>query len=614
MQTGRKGRPDRVEEKSGLEPSVGSGQIERALRREIRLRQQAERTLRRQADALSRTRRLLRRDLRWPEFVRAVLHAIIREEQVLWATFWSALPDASGGVRRSFAWRDGALGEQVEAFADRHPRAMKTLARLYEALLDQHRCSVVVGADDSRVPAVVRKFYRQVGAGSSLQVPLLDEDGRLGGWLSCLCAAPRPPADTVAFVEAFALQATLAFDLSAGARARRALASRQEREERNRELAAIHDRLHAGVMSPDQRVDSVLALVLENAGGLLGAPWGMLWKKVSPEDSAPCWILHDGVATKCDPSDPRWAHPDARERRHRLIMRWAMDNHPREVPLRGAARTFFRRLTGPIPTGRLLVVPLHFAGETNGILVFAGGRSLEELAETAQVALESLAIQAALVLGWESVARFGRSAALAEERIRLARDLHDFLAQTFGGISLQVAALHAQEPVLPKSVFDRLGKIDAQARHGAEQLRRTLVLLRSASLEHQSLAVALDLLARNLSATHGVRAQVIYNVTGVVLSPDQELQLYAIASEAMNNALKHSTPALITLTVTVRHRLLWLVVRNTGPMPPRRERSMDGLGLNNMRTRAQSLGGSLRFRRGRAQATVTVRLPLALKN
>ena len=211
-------------------------------------------------------------------------------------------------------------------------------------------------------------------------------------------------------------------------------------------------------------------------------------------------------------------------------------------------------------------------------------------------------------LGEQSIER-----ARADERSRLARDVHDTLAQGFTAVALHIeAGLSHLEP--RDRAQGPLRKALDAARQSLDEARRSIRSLRASTLENRPLAEALGALSRQFTADTGVRVRMdISDVSSVgPLLPDVESELYRIASEALTNVQKHAGAREASLRLdTVRGRLR-LIVSDAGVGFRVRGARRRGFGLVGIEDRAQLVGGraTIGSAPGRG-TTVTVTVPLA---
>jgi two-component system NarL family sensor kinase len=253
-------------------------------------------------------------------------------------------------------------------------------------------------------------------------------------------------------------------------------------------------------------------------------------------------------------------------------------------------------------------VPLYAGDRPLGVmnLAMAGGRGLSRreldllttIADQVGVAIER--------------ARLGEQAiegARADERARIARDLHDTLAQGFTAVALQIEAGLSGLPEGGRSraALERALEV---ARQSVDEARRSIRHLRPSALESRPLTEALAVLARQFTADSGVRVHAELADVGP-LPPDTEAELFHIASEALANVRKHARAREATLQLSRgRGRILLVVADSGGGFRPRGARDR-GFGLRGIEDRAAAAGGraSIRSVPGRG-TTVTVRIPI----
>ncbi len=207
-----------------------------------------------------------------------------------------------------------------------------------------------------------------------------------------------------------------------------------------------------------------------------------------------------------------------------------------------------------------------------------------------------------------------RFALVLEERARLAREIHDTLAQGFVGISSQLDAVALSMPAEESPARKYLDMARKMARHSLTEARRSVMDLRSSVLENQDLAAALEAGTRLWTA--GAPVDVTVDVTGapVKLKEDVEQHLLRIAQEAVTNVVKHAraTKIAIKLHRDTRKLRLRIVDNGRGFEHGDAFSSRDGhFGLIGMRERAERMGGELRLDSHPGEGTqVEVMVPL----
>jgi signal transduction histidine kinase len=202
-----------------------------------------------------------------------------------------------------------------------------------------------------------------------------------------------------------------------------------------------------------------------------------------------------------------------------------------------------------------------------------------------------------------------------EERVRLAREIHDTLAQGFIGISAQLDAVAMELPQDINQATRDLALAQRMARYGITEARRAVIDLRGSTLEGQNLAAALQSGAQIWTAGSGVTVDVEINGPQESIPEEVERHLLRISQEAITNAVKHARASKIWVTVQIDARNLYLrIVDNGRGFEPRDAfSSTDGhFGLIGMRERAERLGGELHLASHPGEGTkveVTVLLP-----
>lgn len=198
---------------------------------------------------------------------------------------------------------------------------------------------------------------------------------------------------------------------------------------------------------------------------------------------------------------------------------------------------------------------------------------------------------------------------VVEERNRIAREIHDTLAQGFVGISVQLESVRETMGALPEEAAQHLERARQLVRLSLAEARRAVRDLRPHALETQTLPDALSELAAQLTNS----TIVSFSQQGVArwLAAEVEDNLFRIAQEAVTNALKHAGARRIDIALAYEAQAVWLYVRDDGRgYDPEAEKAKGGLGLAGMRERAERVGATLHIRRaasGGAEIEVEVK-------
>jgi len=206
-------------------------------------------------------------------------------------------------------------------------------------------------------------------------------------------------------------------------------------------------------------------------------------------------------------------------------------------------------------------------------------------------------------------------AAQTEERNRLAREIHDTLAQDLSAVIFQLEAAEAllvqrAEPErVQRSVTAALGL----ARKGLDEARRSVLDLRAAPLEGRTLPVALAALAAETDTDKGPAVLFEMGTAPPPLPPAVEVGLYRIAQEALQNALRHADAVRILLRLEASDGRVRLTVQDDGRGFAISPEGSTGsrFGLVGMRERARLLGGGFQIESSsRAGTRITAEVPL----
>lgn len=208
-------------------------------------------------------------------------------------------------------------------------------------------------------------------------------------------------------------------------------------------------------------------------------------------------------------------------------------------------------------------------------------------------------------------------AAMLEERSRLARELHDSVTQLMYSINLFAkAGKDAYRLDNPAQGEKHLTRLEETARQALKELRLMLFELRPPELEQAGLVGALQLRLDAVEGRAGVKTQLLVNVEADLPRAYEET-LYAIAQEALNNALKHANASSVTIQLQVNPAEINLVITDDGlGFDPRHTPSRGGMGLTTMQERATGLGGTLQIHAAPDQGTaiqLTMKTPAEIK-
>lgn len=187
---------------------------------------------------------------------------------------------------------------------------------------------------------------------------------------------------------------------------------------------------------------------------------------------------------------------------------------------------------------------------------------------------------------------------IAEERNRLAREIHDTLAQSLLTLTFQIRAARGLVSGDPTQAERELSAAETQARAALEEARRSVWNLGPAALESGSLLQAMQ--AEAVTRSHGPACEFATSGTPRPLGAEQQLALLRIMQEAVTNARRHSGCSRIAVHLEFTDEGVALDVRDdgrgfdvAGPGPPG---AAGGFGISGMTERVNRLGGALAIR------------------
>lgn len=191
-------------------------------------------------------------------------------------------------------------------------------------------------------------------------------------------------------------------------------------------------------------------------------------------------------------------------------------------------------------------------------------------------------------------------AAMLAERNRLARELHDTIAQNLNAVSMQMElAKNSAKAGTVEDVMPHLVTAHGIVRSCLAEARESIWDMRSHILEKTDLLGALRLVAEQMSAGRGCTIRTHAHGKPRRVAPVIENHLLRIGQEAVSNALKHAQARTIELEITFEATSVRLVVCDDGRgFDPAPERADGHFGLRGMKERVEQMQGELRIRRG----------------
>jgi two-component system, NarL family, sensor kinase len=368
----------------------------------------------------------------------------------------------------------------------------------------------------------------------------------------------------------------------------RITSGREDLERRNHELSVLNE--IARQLNRSVELGEALGFTLSQVAELLGLRTAWIWLI---DDSSPQPYL--AAARNLPPAladDPR--------RMDGSGYCYCLDTY-KKGDLEGAANVNVltcSRLDGLVDgTGGLRYhasIPLYAGEKKLGVMNVASPQWRELSPEDLQLLST---VGDLLAIAVERARLFDRSARLGavEERNRLAREIHDTLAQglTATGLQLESAEALLDDASGAERAREPLRRALSLTRSNLDEARRSVLDLRAAPLEGRSLPEALRTLADRWEAETGVNTRFKAINGSHPLPPRAEVALYRICQEALTNVARHAHARRVTVRLVITPDRVRLVVQDDGHGFDPSRVGDERHGLVGMRERAGTIGGSL---------------------
>lgn len=377
-------------------------------------------------------------------------------------------------------------------------------------------------------------------------------------------------------------------------------------QEQNRELLTLHE---AGlIISSELELDLLLQRVVDLARDLVGCQYGALALRSSQGGME--MFLTSGVS----PVQRSKMGPDPES--HGLLDYVIMEGKPLRLGnVAGHSKSAgFPEVHPEMDT--LLAVPILIGERVLGGLYLAEKLNGEEFDAADQTKLERFAVQAALAIENARLHRQVRVLAVADERERIAREMHDSLAQVLGYVNTKAQAI---QELLRAGKLERgeehLGQLSSAAREAYVDVRENILGLRITVEGSRTFAEILDDYFERWQDQSDVLVEFDTATSAPTITPEAELQLLRIIQEALSNVRKHAGARRATITMQERDGLLETTIEDDGiGFAPELLGRADfpRFGLTIMQERAESVGGRFEIGPGHDGGTrIEVELPLS---
>ncbi|MGP4049032.1 GAF domain-containing sensor histidine kinase [Streptomyces sp. 2A115] len=344
-------------------------------------------------------------------------------------------------------------------------------------------------------------------------------------------------------------------------------------------------------MSRHLEVRDVLKTIVASARELLDAQYAALG--VPDDHGGFAQFVVDGV------SDAQWKAIGPLPRQHGILAAMLHEARPERLADVRKDPRFEGWPSAHPDMSDFLGLPIRDGDEVMGALFLANKNCPKPeggcgFTEDDEELLTILAQHAAIALTNARLYERSRELTIAEERSRLAHELHDAVSQKLFSLRLTAQAAAALVDRDPGRAKGELQQVAALAAEAADELRAAVVELRPAALDDDGLVATLRTQIQVLDRAHS--AHVTFDSCGVrALPAAQEEAMLRVAQEALHNALRHSGAARVDVSLARRGQGAVLSVTDDGSgfEPKATRRAGRHLGLVSMRDRASGVGGTL---------------------
>jgi signal transduction histidine kinase len=244
-------------------------------------------------------------------------------------------------------------------------------------------------------------------------------------------------------------------------------------------------------------------------------------------------------------------------------------------------------------TRRFMTVPMFVSGELRGFISIQHAEKGTYRAEQIELA-QALAHHVMMAAHGQELVEQQREAAILKERTRMARDIHDTLAQGFTGVIVQLdTAVEALRDEEPEEAAKHIGRARELARESLTEARRSVHALRPQALEKAAFPDALKAVIQNTAAGTSLRTDFQLKGKPRELQPAVEEHLLHIGQEALTNALKHAHATEFQAQLCFDSGAVRLELRDNGDGFVVDTVNGGGFGLIGMKERAEQIGAKL---------------------
>lgn len=329
--------------------------------------------------------------------------------------------------------------------------------------------------------------------------------------------------------------------------------------------------------------------------------WFYTWPEYSREESS-YWV-GDGAPTN-DMDLGAWSPRQTLEFGHAR----SVNNVKKETSLPPYA-------ANALSIASIAAAPLLVHETPVGVL-YAVNRLTSPFSLADQRLLDLISTQAAPLLENARLGERLREAAASDERVRIARDLHDNFLQTLAAIKLHLERCSILVEKDPDKAKDAIARTQEVAASGLSEVRSYLADLRLAGPDPERLDEAITRFVEKTASAEGFKAELSLQMNSKLISQEICAAIFQIVRELVNNAAKHAQPKIVSVSLITSKQETLLTVTDDGVGfdvdDARKSSAASGhLGLLGIEERATALGGTVTVSSEPGRGTeVTVRFPV----
>ena len=350
------------------------------------------------------------------------------------------------------------------------------------------------------------------------------------------------------------------------------------------------------VLATEAVPEKFTAEILRTIGQHLRASRVLLWLHDQADDSIRLRLVVEGDQQVAPhPDHPFVKDPHGWKQKSGLVDEMCFTKSPLvfdEVEHDARIGPEFREYLTRRRCKKFMTVPMFVAGELRGFIGIQHSEQGAYRAEQIELA-QALAHHVMMAVHEQELDEQERQAAILKERTRMARDIHDTLAQGFTGVIMQMEA--AEEALMeedPEHAVRHVRQARDLAREGLHEARRSVHALRPQALEKAAFPEALKAIIQNTTEGTSLRAEFQLEGEPCALAAGVEENLLHIGQEALSNALKYAYAKRFETRVAFEPQGVRLELCDDGAGFVV-ERASGGIGLIGMRERAEHIGGTL---------------------